>query len=357
MDNLKKNLHFVVLGGGVLLGIILVVVGIMIRGGTEDQLADAQSALQTKTSVPTKGTLEDLEARSSKFVTSVEAAEEAIKNAKGFESDYPNHTSGDAFYTNEANNKVRTLRERWTRLEGTDKLPSLIKGWTIKRMSGNQNADGFWERLAGEVASPPNERIRDLQRQLRILEEVLITCERLVAAGLDQDMGVRLLSFKADAYQSLVSNATESPWMVMQWDITLECAPGFAVLLFDELTNPSALTLGKSGDIPERRGFPMLPMNLQTEMVERPAELKLDISNDEKAALIQALRDAGFEVPNVPDPKDLDPASPAGKQIADAALELLHGDGQILMPVRAGLRMRAAGYNTNWRAINIPEVD
>lgn len=354
MDNLKKNLHFAVLGGGVLLGIILVVVGIMIRGGTEAELEQKNQELAPHLGVYTKGTLENVEKRAGGFEGSVADAEKAIK-AKGFDTDYRDHSTGDAFYTNEANATLRTLRERWAKLERKDKMPSLVEGWTIKRLGGNDSADAFWDKLAGDVASPPPERIRDLQRLLRILDEVLTTCEHLVAANMDQGMGVKLLDFKAEAYQGMTSNKVDAPWNVMQWDIDIECAPSFAVLLFDELTNPSSLTMGERPEVAKRRGFPMLPMILQTEMVERPGEMKVDYENDKKAGLLQKLRDAGKQIPNVSEPKNLDPNSPEGKQVIDAATELLHGPQQILLPVRAGLRMQAAAFNDQWRATNVPE--
>lgn len=355
MDNLKKNIHFVVLGGGVLLGIILVVVGIMMRGGTEQELADMQTQLAPHANVYTKGTLDSVDNRSSGFESAVEEAGKAITGAKSFESEFRQHSSGQAFYTNEANAALRNLRERWSKLEGKDSMPGMASDWTIKRQSGLENADAFWDRLSGEIASPPVERVRDLQRQFRLLEEIVTTCEHLLAAGHGDGMGVKLLNFRAENFQPLTSNQVDSPWNVMQWDLVIECSPGFAALLFEELANPSPLTLAQKENMAKRRGFPNLPMILQTEMVERPAALKIDVSNDQKAGLLEALRAAGKQVPNVSQPSKLDPASNEGKQVSGAAVELLEGPQQILMPVRAGLRMRAASFNDTWRATATPE--
>lgn len=357
MDNLSKNLHFVVLGGGILLGIIFVAVGIMVRGGTEQDLEDKQTELQPHVNVYTKGTLDDVEKRAARFDTSVQEAESAITGATGFDADYRDHSTGDAFYTNEANATLRTLRERWTKLAGEDKLPSLIAGWTIKRLGGNDGADGFWDKLAGEVASPAPDRIRELQRQLRTLDELVTTCEYLVADGLDQGMGVKLLDFKAETYQGMTTSKLDSPWNVLQWDLDIECAPGFAVILFDELANPTNLTMKPREGMATRRGFPMLPMILQTEMIERPGELKVDFSNDEKAGLLETLRKAKVEIPNVSEPRDLDPESQDGKKVIEGAVELLEGNEQIVMPVRAGLRMQAAAYNKDWRATNAQDEE
>ncbi|MBZ0135890.1 MAG: hypothetical protein K8I27_05915 [Planctomycetes bacterium] len=355
MENLKKNLHFAVLGGGVLLGIILVVVGIIVRGGTEEQLETANSQLQGKTSVHTKGTLDDLEKRSGRFKTSLEQAEGALKAATRFDADYDSHTNGTAFYTNEANRKVRVLKERWDALTVEPKLPRLLSGWAFGRLSGYQSADTFWDRLQNDIGDPAPERIPELQRQLRILDELVTTCERLKAAGLDGGRGVKLLDFKAENYASMTNNKLDSPWMVMQWDLKIECSPGFAILLFDELANPSALTMAEVENQPNRRGFPMLPMNLQTEMVERPAELRFDVSNDDKAGVLEKLNEAGASLPVPPDPKSLDPAKSDGRRLVEAIQDSLNKTDRVVLPVRAGLRMRAAGYNSAWRATNAPE--
>ena len=351
MDNLKQNLHFVVLGGGILLGIIFVVAGIVVRGGTEEQLATANQSLSGKTGVATKGTLDDLERRSGKFESTLDEAETALKGAVSFDNGYEDHSSGNAFYTNEANRKLTNLRDRWAALEVDQKLSTLLEGWVVKRSSGNENADAFWTRMQTEVANPPVDSIRDLQRQLRILEEVLVACERLVAAKLDNGMGVKLLEFKAEPHASLTNNKLDSPWMVTQWEIDIECDPGFAVLLFDELVNPSALTMAKVQDKPDRIGFPNLPMNLQTEMIERPGELKLSIQNDEKAGAYKKANDAGESLAVPDDPENVDPNSTVGKALSESLHKILTEKHPIVMPVRAGIRMQAASFNSEWRAV------
>jgi hypothetical protein len=351
MENLKKNIHFAVFGGGVLLGIIFVAVGFVMRGGTEDQLTEAKAALQQQVGVPTKGTYDDMKSRADRFEGSLQNAEQVFKGGVAglFDANYQTHNSGSAFYSNEGNAARQRLMKRWEALEKPQALPALLKGWKIERNASDSKQ--MWDRIEREIGNPPPDRIRDLQRQLRILEEVVTICERLVAEGADMGMGVKLIDFKADNYQPMTQNRVESPWMVMQWDMRLECAPGFAILLYEELVNPSARTMRKIENTPDRLGFVNFPLLLQMEVVERPTELRLDISNADKGELIRILNENGANLPVPDDPSKLDPEKPEGKKVIEEAEKFLAEKQPLVYPVRAGLRLQAAGFNKDWRAI------
>lgn len=360
MDNLKKNLHFVVFGVGVLLGIILLGVGIMWRGGTEEALASAQADLAAKTKVASRGTLDEATARSERFGSSLQEADARLRNTGGaFESSYDSHQSGGEFYSAEARPALQRLKNRFAAMNRNNPMPALLDGWEVTRTGAERVQDQAWEQLEREMLSPSNDKIREMQMRLRVLEELATTCEKLIETGIGGDFGVKLTEFRFEAYGvaaiGAYTNETDSPWYAMPVSLKLECSPSFAVALVDELVNPTSRTMTPTADKNQRKGFPILLDMMQTEMVERPPVVRYDINNDDKEAAARKLNDkgAGITLPN--DPKKLDPAEGEGKKLVEAADKDLNQEDRVALPVRVGLKLRAATFNKNWRAVKKDE--
>jgi hypothetical protein len=132
------------------------------------------------------------------------------------------------------------------------------------------------------------------------------------------------------------------------------------VLLADELVNPSQRTLtptaaaeGKTSNT--RIGFPILLEMVQTVMIGRQHELKLNISNDDKPGVLTALNELmgpGEEkLPVPPDPKALDGEKADGRRVVEEATKALNEKDRLVMPVHAGLKIKAVTFNSNWRAV------
>ncbi|MCB9894670.1 MAG: hypothetical protein H6839_09485 [Planctomycetes bacterium] len=355
MDNLKKNLHFVVFGAGVLLGIIFVVVGFMYRSGVEQSLTDAEQKLNPKGPVDSQGTLEDATDRFKRFGKSLTDAESALKGGgQSFTSGFDKRDSGLEFYSEEANMGLKRLQERFDAMVKIPPMPDLVAGWQFQRPGADR--DTFWSGQQNEMANPPKERIREMQMRLRVLRELATTCERLIAAGADGGYGVKLQNVKFDAYAPIASNEADSPWMGLPCQIFLECLPSFATLLTSELANPTALTMGKAADGGDGRiGFPVLLEMMQAEMTARPAAIRYDISNQDKAAVARKMNDKGAGIVLPPDPKDLDPNDGEGRKLVDAVDKNLNEDDRVVLPVAVALKVRAAAFNTNWKAVKAAE--
>lgn len=357
MENLKKNLHLVVFGSGVLVGIILLLAGMYIRGGKEDSLVAAQTGLPKPANVATKGTLDRATKRASEFSGTLNEATSALENGRSvnFNSDYNTYSSGSEFFTKEANAKLRELKGRFKDMEQPQPMPKLLENYSYT--SSGTAVDTF-DQLEKDMASPPNDKIRDYQRRLRILDELATTCERLLAAKVGTAFGVKLISIKFDEFGPWNANLPDAPWMAMGFQVLMECAPDFAVLLASELTNPTELTMSEDKKGHNRRGFPIFLEMMQSEMKERLPEVRFDIGNPEKAEVAGKVNDmAGKDDPKITvpdDPKQLDPATGEGKKLVDTVDGILNVKDQIALPVRVGFRLRAASFNKNWKVVAVP---
>jgi hypothetical protein len=361
MDNLKKNMHFVVFGVGVLLGIIFLVVGIVIRGGTEDAIAEELTKLAGAQKVPTQGTFDKAKKNASRFGDSLTAAETVLTTGVGrkFESDFTTHPDGRTFYTNEANAKLSQLKTRFEAMEKPLKLPGLLEGWKMATSGAALDPLG---PLANEMTNPPTDKIREMQMRLRLLDEIATTMEKLLETGAGEGLGVKLREVKFQGnFGPIATSEADSPWLAMALEFQVDCAPSFSVLLAEELVNPSQRTLkpttpaeaGKPSY--QRIGFPILLEMVQTVMIGRQPEMKLDIRNEDKAGVLAALNNMmgpGEEKLPVPqDPKALDPEKPDGKRLVDEAVKAMNEKDRLVMPVTAGFKIRAASFNLNWRAV------
>jgi hypothetical protein len=366
MDNLKKNLHFVVLGVGLLLGIVFMVVGIIYRGGVEEELVAKQAELaRALPAVQSEGTLADVKARSERFSGTLTEATEALSASSlgSFGQGYDNHSTGGQFYCNEANRKIRELKARFDVLQKPIKFTGLLERYTLTRSSAS--ATNVWEEFEKNMANPQVEQIRDLQRMLRFLDELATACERLVEAGHDDGMGVRLTNVKTDG--GWVGNAGaefESPWMNMKFDINLECSAGFALLLAEELARPTSLTMAKMDGRANRLGFPVFVDLLQLELMERPAIAKFEVSNEggnsgatkaSAAAKVNEHLEGGAKVAVPSNPDDLNPETGEGKKLLDAVTNRIENDERIVLPTKVFIRVRAAAFNRAWRAVAVEE--
>jgi len=365
MDNLKKNIHFVVFGAGVLVGIILLVVGIVIRGGTESGIEDAKAKLATLKSVPTKGDLDVAEKRSKRFGASLEAAGKYLNGAPGtaFATNYKSWNNGRQFYSDEALGKISQLKTRFADLEKPLVLPAIFQGWKFER-PGSSTQDSFWISLEKEMLDPSGDKIREQQMRLRFLEELATTLEKLVETGADDGMGVKIIEVKFDAFNP--GSEADAPWQVLPMQLKLECSPGFAALLSEELVNPSQRTLAateppkEGAPARQRLGFPIFLDLMQFEMLERPGEQNYIIANDEKGSVLKVVNDAlraanETELPVPPKPEDLDLNQADGRKFLEAASDYFNKKDRLVLPVRAGLKLRAATFNTKWRAVKDEE--
>ena len=366
MDNLKKNLHFVVLGVGLLLGIVFMVVGIVYRGGVEEELIAKQAELdRALPTVQSEGTLADVKTRSERFSGTLTEATEALSASSlgSFGQGYDNHATGGQFYSNEANRKIRELKVRFDALQKPIKFGGLLERYTLNRSSSS--ATNVWEDFEKNMANPPVEQIRDHQRMLRFLDELATACERLVEAGHDDGMGVRLTAVKTDGgWVGNAGAATESPWMNMKFDINLECSASFALLLSEELARPTSLTMAKVDGRANRLGFPVFVDLVQLEMMERPAIAKFEMSNEggrsgatktESAAKVNEHLEGGAKVVVPANPDDLDQATGEGKKLFDAVTKRLHDEERLVLPTKVFIRVRAAAFNPAWRAVAVEE--
>lgn len=342
MDGLKKNLHFIVLGAGVLVGLVLMVMGIMIKSGRQDDLARATAAMPKTGSLPTRFDSDREKRRRDAFDKEISAAEESLRTGAGAQlrSGRQTYPDGASFFSQEADAAVKALQARFARLEKPVVLPPELGDRTLPVPQNQPNYWGATLQAMNSIADPKN--IPNFQVQIRIMSEVCFACEQLLKQDAFKDDGVKLVEFKWE-FTGTENVSIDSPWEAYQFTVTLECQPGFATALAEELANPSRNTMGDPAKAKEnlgRWGFPVEVDAMQIELMERPIFATANISNADKAK---------YGIPE--NAKDDDPAVvQKKKELEDKWFKEL----QLRLPVRAAIRARALSFNKNWRGVTPP---
>lgn len=333
MEELKKNLHLVVFGAGVLLGIILLVVGITMRGGTEDTLDASLATLQTVSPV-TEGDLTEAKQTRERFDASLASATSTLeRRGKSLEQGFNPAINPGNFYTDDATQTLRRLQADFNELRREQTLPEPLAG--RYRIADTTRANEFWTERDKEMSSLRQDQVRDYWIRLRIMEEVAAVCQDLVEAGADDGMGVRLINFTFENIAPIGTQEDLSPWMTMPWGVQIECSPSFGVMLLSELTSPTEASMEN------RRGFPNLFSAYQMQLKERPDRGKFLIDNEYKKELGHS--------------EDLGPNDARGQQVIEEVKKKIEDEITIAQPARVALRLRAAMFNERWRPVVEPE--
>lgn len=346
MDGLKKNLHFIVLGVGALLGLVLMVAGMMIKSGKQGEIDTAVAALATHTKkgspLPSKKDTEIAKRKKEAFEGEIKASLDALESGAGLalKAGRKDHRDGPTFFSSEADAAVKDLQKRFEKLDREIKLPAELGD---RKLPAPQQPNVFWDntlKAMNQIADP--KQIPNFQYQIRIMQEVCYICERLQQQAAFRDQGVKLVEFKFE-FRGDASISPELPWEDFPFSVILECQPGFATALADELANPSKRTIGDPAKAKEgqgRWGFPVEVMELQTEVMERAVVTSLTIYNKDKAA---------YGIP--PEAKADDQVVLQKKKELE---EKLWKELQLVLPVRCGIKARALAFNKEWRGVKPP---
>ncbi len=347
MDQVKKNLHFIVFGAGVLLGIILLVVGIMIKSGAQDRLA-AAGKLPDPKNQPTKKDLANAKDKRAAFDKEIKTVESALASGAGvaLKSNHTSHADGSSFYSAEADSMLKNLRTRFEAMEAESTLPAELGG---RKLAAPQSPPKFWDetfRVMNSITDP--KQIINFQIQLRIMQEVCFTCEQLRKQKAFEKTGVKLVEFKFE-FRATEGLAADTPWEDYPFTVFLDTQPGFLAALADELSNPSEATMGdkaKPGNAELAKAgkgrwlFPVEIEVVQSELVDRPLLVNADITNAEKAkyGIAETLKesDPNFEVKR--------------RELS----EKWSKDLKLTLPVHGAIKAKALSYNKSWAGVVEP---
>jgi len=346
MDGLKKNLHFVVFGVGVLIGLVLMVVGMLIKSGKQDAIGEstatlAKHALPTS-KLPTKKDADIIKRKKGAFENEIKSSMSALESGPGvaLKADRKVFRDGSSFFSEEGDVAVKALQARFMKLEKEIELPAELGGRKLTNPVNAAAASPFWKKTLDEmnaIADP--KAIPNFQAQIRIMQEVCFLCEQLLKQKAFAGQGVRLVEFKWE-FRGMEAIAAESPWEDYPFVVILECQPGFATAFADELVNASKATMGDSTKAKEglgRWGFPVELVEMQIELMERPSAVTANIYNKDKAA---------YGIPETA--KSDDPiVEQKKKELEDKLLK----DLNLGLPVRCGVRAKALAFNKEWRGV------
>lgn len=340
MENLKKNLHYIVFASGIIIGAVLLFVGISIRGGKEEEIGTRVTRLKSQTAVRTDGELRAIDSARNAFDDAVEEVVKELTDGKGqaLRRNLGAATDVQRFRT-ETDAFISTYKARFEALAKPVPLPERMRGWVYRRTTTTSTQGDAWDRMRNEVnANSDAQKISEFRRRQAILHEICVACEALIASRRFGSQGVALRDFNFENPGTSGSNLLESPWETMPFSLRLECSPEFALSLSAELSAPTAMTTGMAQDAAlARRGFPIRLDGLQMMHLPRPLSLRFDISNEMKA-------DLGI------DPQ-LDPASEAGRTKQQEIAQKFDADLRPALPMDVGMRMRALMFNPAWRAV------
>lgn len=349
MEALKKNLHFAVFGAGVLIGLILVGVAYMVKSGKVSQVEEAVGKLAkpSPATLPTKGDLEKAQASRNSFNKDIEAAIAALQTGNGTALKQGLGTNPNpnprTYYSQDAEPVLQDLKRRFAAMEKPIRLPEAMGERTLppRGMSGSTPGQTFIEKKMSDINSNTDPlKVARFQIDIRILQEICFTCEKLVQLDQFKDMGVRVNDVKFEDARGGEGVSAESPWEEYTFVVDMECHPDFPAALAAELSNPSKLTEGSSDKDARKNGqarwlFPIMIDDVQTAMRERPKFSGYDIP-------LSAREKEGI-------PPGEKANAPEVQRIAAEKAKALSDSVKVVLPVDAAVRCRALSFNRNWR--------
>jgi hypothetical protein len=339
MDNLKKNLHFVVFGAGIALGLILLGAGYFIRSGSEAALAGQIQKLNSKKSVPTQGDLDAAKTTRDRFDADITKAVTQLQGpgssllAQGNEPTEPS-----AFYQQRGTTFIESMRARFGAMEQNSSLPERMKGWTVARTGRPQG--NFWNDLDQEIARVDAAKLEEVRTRLRIIEEICIICELLLRDSRYVGQPVKFNGLKVEAKALSDNNDVTSAWWEVPYTLDIECMPAFGYALVSELLRPTDLTTGETNG-QTRWMFPNQLDTMQSATLSRQLALRYRITPAMRAS------------ENIPD--DFDPETPEGKALLDNKVKQFESDVRPLLPMQFAIKLRGLSWNPKWGVVTPPE--
>jgi hypothetical protein len=336
MDNLKKQLHLVVFGLGILVGVVLLVVGMGIVSGAEDSLEQQARQLEMARVVYSEADVNAMRAARAEFNETYEQALTQIRQTTGraLMADIDPNAPLTAFQSTVAPNALRSLRDRFGRLErAVDMSDHVQEGWSYPSPAPAWS----WESRIQEVQRVPQAQVEQVQLELRLLDELCTIAELLMESGRFTG-GVRLLDFSADQFVTGTGRDAESaPWTRLPYRFTIMCHPDFGAALINELTRPTALTAGQTAQNRQRHGFPVELASAQWAWTERPNTIRIDVAPDDRARY-----DISPDAPH---------QGPEAQALARRIGSQLSSEVNIVQPARLAVRADALRFNREWRAL------
>jgi hypothetical protein len=339
MENVKKQLHFIVLGAGVLVGVILLVVGIMIRGGTEDTLRTQHQRLVGAGTYYSQADVDAVSSSRRAFDGSLDTALTVLTDGVGRSLLTGVDTNMDAndFRSRAAPQAIQDLKRRYGALDRGVEWPEVLEDWEVPRRGAQQQP--LLDRLDESLAQASQDRILQHQLELRILDELCKTAERLMESGMFEG-GMRLVNaeFGTMGFADR-RDVTTAPWEGLTFTIEIYCLPDFGAMLISELVRPTPATQGApEGSQDGRSNFPIDLISAQWETRPRPVVARLDITPEMRAAY-----EIGADVE----------AGSAQLDVHRRRIERqLQNEVNLVIPARLKVQMRAKLFNNQWRGIN-----
>ncbi|MBX3458724.1 MAG: hypothetical protein KF696_02020 [Planctomycetes bacterium] len=343
MDQLKQNLHFVVFGGGILLGIILTGVGFVMRGGSAGGLEAKAKELSAKQAIFSQGDLTAAANARQGFDKELEAAQGALKtDGNVLRRNLSTESDTRRFYSDEVLPFVTNMRTRWEKMNAQTPLPERIKGWIWKR--GPVQQQDYWQRLdtamAGLNQGSDGPKLAEYRMRLRVIEEVTTTAEKLLATGRYPNQGIKLLDFKFDALAYSERTEAESPFEVLPFTFDIEASPELSLALMKELLVRTDISMQGSDGQPgagKRLGFPLELVTAQSEQFPRPLAIRYRITNDMRA---KEGIDAGMKAD-----------SDQGIRVLRQKAEEYERKDRLALPMHFAFKMKAMSFNSRWKVL------
>jgi hypothetical protein len=339
MDNLKKHLHLVVFGLGIVIGVALLFIGMGVVSGAEESLDVQTRQLTTVGPIYSEADLNAMRTARAGFSESYEVALNRVRGATGraLMNDIDPAMSQSHFQSNFAPSTLRSLQERFAAMERPMDLPGQFQeGWRYPQPA----AEWSWETRSSTMQQAQQAQLVPFQIELRLLDELCTVAELLVQSG-RYSGGIRLLDFTADGSFVSERERDASPWERLPFRFTVYCHPDLGAALVSELTRPTAITGGQTATNRQRHGIPVDLIAAQWHWTDRPNTARIDIRPENRQAY------------NIP------AAAPNQGPEAQAHIQRIRGqlgsEVSVVQPARLVVRAAAKRFNNEWRALPVED--
>lgn len=342
---MKDSLHFILLGVLGLLGVVMMAIGVVSKTGAEEKLNTAATQVEgaLKSGPPTAGDVKSLEARQASFnaeVSNFESAYDKDHGAKLFRMS-KTFASSDDFVSSVASREIKDLKPRFAALRRVPEVPGSLAGATYGREEDESAA--FWDALSNEMTRT-GLQVADIdkaQAKLRIMKDVVMACERLLASPQYKGSLFVFRKFDFGNFNNEVAPDSKDPWLKHEFAFSFDADPSLALAILDALLAPSEATTG-TGDN-KREALPYMLVQLSGAQPERVhvAQFKVNYADRKEWGIPDDWKEEN-EPANIDEGKRADLAAALEKKIV------------LPQPLRYEMKLYGLRGNPAWKAVAKP---
>ncbi|MHC4841217.1 MAG: hypothetical protein ACYTDT_09725 [Planctomycetota bacterium] len=342
---MKGNLHFVVFGACVVIGIVLAFVGANTKSSATADITAASVQLDSSMSIPTKGDLEAASKLRKKYNSGIDGTVKLLRAQGSALTGKLSDEPPVAQYRSRAKQQIAALERRARNLELADAKAVQFPDWVSADKIEGSDEEPFKVLSNAALDLQQNEQVRPFQIRLVIVSEFITIAEALLKQPqFANGNGLRIEKFDFSEMDGKeVQNA--QPFIRFPFRIEFDADPRLSAAIMDEFLNPSDLTAKSvvkidDADVEfERLNFPVNLINYGIRQAARPPAVAIDLPREKALEL------------GLPADMTTDDERWYGEMVKLGREKELKDKVRFNLPMRCELRLDALKLNTKWKAI------